>query len=240
VGKDEEAHMVSLTTVEAQLKKIGCNFRYWGRAELKELCHVLLDGETIASCINGQYEGGFALLCATDTRVLLVDKKPRFLTLKDIRFEMITEMDYSHRLLNATIRLFTPNKELRFTAMNQRRLRQLFHYVQHRVVETRQQFMSQQFRQPALAAALGTLGGDDSSFAGLGQPQAPTFIPNQATTTATASPVGSSPRIASLMGAIGLRGGDNSKDESAPSITARYASSAGFHNWRRRIAPYRY
>lgn len=229
--------MVSLTTVEAQLKKIGCNFRYWGRAELKELCHVLLDGETIASCINGQYEGGFALLCATDTRVLLVDKKPRFLTLKDIRFEMITEMDYSHRLLNATIRLFTPNKELRFTAMNQRRLRQLFHYVQHRVVETRQQFMSQQFRQPALAAALGTLGGDESSFAAqLGQPQAPTFIPNQAQSAASSS------RLASLMGAIGLKGSEDTaaSDKEAPSITARYATSSGFHNWRRRIAPYRY
>src|ERR1700760_2018239 len=110
--------MADLKHLEEQLKRIGCNYRFWGRAELKELANVLLPGEVIEHCVNGQYEGGFALLAATDQRVLLIDKKPMYLTLEDVRFDMIAEVDYNHRLMNATIFVCTPNKNLRFTAFN--------------------------------------------------------------------------------------------------------------------------
>jgi hypothetical protein len=139
--------MVTFATVEQQLKTIGCNFRFWGRAELRELCEILLPGETIAQVVNGQYEGGFALLCATDFRVLLIDKKPKYLTLKDIRFDMITELDFGGRMMNSTIRIYTPNKELRFTTTNNRRLRKLFTHTQHKVMEIRNHFMMNQFQQ---------------------------------------------------------------------------------------------
>lgn len=139
--------MVKLSVVEAQLKKAGCNFKLWGRSEVKELCEILLPGETIAMAINGQYEAGFAMLVATDFRVLLIDKKPKYLTLKDIRFDMITELDFSNRLLNSTILIFTPNRELRFTAWNSARLRKLFTHTQHKVMEIRHHFMMQQFQQ---------------------------------------------------------------------------------------------
>lgn len=139
--------MVTLATVEQQLKAVGCNFRFWGRSELRELCEILLPGETIAMAVNGQYEAGFALLCATDFRVLLVDKKPKYLTLKDIRFDMITELDFSARMVNSTVRIYTPNKELRFTTTNASRLRKLFTYTQHKVMEIRHRFMMQQFAQ---------------------------------------------------------------------------------------------
>lgn len=139
--------MVTLATVEQQLKAVGCNFRFWGRSELKELCEILLPGETIAQAVNGQYEAGFALLVATDFRVLLIDKKPKYLTLKDIRFDMITELDYAARMVNSTVRIYTPNKELRFTSTNSRRLRKLFTYTQHKVMEIRHRFMMQQFQQ---------------------------------------------------------------------------------------------
>ena len=65
--------------LEEQLKRIGSNYQFWGRSEIRELAHVLLPGEIIEHCINGYYEGGFALLAATNQRVLLVDKKPFYL-----------------------------------------------------------------------------------------------------------------------------------------------------------------
>ena len=137
--------MVTLATVEAQLRAVNCNFRVWGRSELRELCHILLPGETIAQAVNGQYEAGFAMLVATDFRVLLIDKKPKYLTLKDIRYDMITELDFSGRMMNSTIRIYTPNKELRFTSTNGRKLRVLFNHTQHKVMEIRHRFMMQQF-----------------------------------------------------------------------------------------------
>lgn len=141
-----------LKQLEDRLKQIGCNFRFWGRTELRELANVLLPGEVVEHCVNGSYEGGFALLVATDQRVLLIDKKPFYLTLEDVRFDMISEVDYNHRLLNATIFICTPNnKSLRFLGYNQDRLRKLFHFVQTRVMEVRQHYTQQM--QPDLPIA---------------------------------------------------------------------------------------
>ena len=146
-----------LKDLEEQLKQIGCNFRFWGRAELRELANVLLPGEVVMHCVNGSYEGGFALLAATDQRVLLVDKKPMYLTLEDVRFDMITEIDFNHRMMNANVFICTPNKSLRFIAYNHGRLRKLFHYVQTRVAEIRQHYTMLQSQpttqQPALPPA---------------------------------------------------------------------------------------
>ena len=168
--------MVSHETVERQLKQAGCNFSLWGRSELAELRHILMESETIASCVNGHYENGFALLCATDHRILLVDKKPmNFLNVQDVRFEMISEFDYGHRLLSATVNICTPTKNLRFSSWNQHRLRELLAYVQERVIEIRQYYyLAHQFQAMATQQ--------------LQQAQpAPTYVPNMAFQAANGS-----------------------------------------------------
>jgi len=133
--------MVSLRQVEDQLKKIGCNFKVWGRAEIRELSNVLMPEEIIAQATNGTYEGGFALLCVTNYRVLLIDRKPMLLTIEDIRYDMISEVDYHNRLMGSTIRIFTPVRNLVFTAWNNVRLRKCVNYIQQRVMEIRQHGM---------------------------------------------------------------------------------------------------
>jgi hypothetical protein len=141
--------MVSLNLVEEQLERIGCNFRFWGRPEIKELAKILTPSETIQQAVNGRYQGGFALLCVTDHRVLLLDRKPMFFSLEDLRFDMITEIDYSTHLLEGVIHIITPNRKLTFISWSQRRLRDLLDYTQHRVLEIRQHYMvqQQQFQQ---------------------------------------------------------------------------------------------
>ncbi len=130
--------MVDMHQVEEQLKAIGCNFRFFGRPEIKELTKILLPGETIAQCTNGYYAGGIALLCVTDHRLLLVDRKPMFLTIEDLRFDMISEIDFNHQLFTATARIFSSNNNsLVFTSWNQERLRRLVEYLQHQIVRLR-------------------------------------------------------------------------------------------------------
>ncbi len=138
--------MTTLTHVELQLKRIGCNFKWWGRAEVRELANILMDDEIIAGCVNGRYAGGFALLCVTNHRILLVDRKPMYLTLEDIRFDMIAEIDYNARLLDNTVYIITPNRSLTFTSWNQHRMRKILNYTQQRVMEIRQHYLMQQFQ----------------------------------------------------------------------------------------------
>lgn len=130
--------MLSLTQIEDQLKKVGCNFRFWGRPEIRELCNILLPDEVIAQCVNGFYEGGWAMLCVTNHRLLLIDKKVMFLTLEDIRFDMISEIDFSAHLLEGAAHISTPNRKMVFRTWSQGRLRKLLNYVQQRMMEIRQ------------------------------------------------------------------------------------------------------
>ena len=131
--------MVSMQVIEKQLAAIGADFHLWGRAEKHELQNILVEGEQITHCLNGRYEGGFAMLCATDRRLLLIDKKPFYLTVEDVRYDMISEVDYSHRLLNATVSICTVNKKVIFTSFHNATLRKLTAYLQDKVMETRQQ-----------------------------------------------------------------------------------------------------
>lgn len=141
--------MISAKEIDRQLKNIGVSFWFFGNAELRELRHVMVDGEVIEHCILGHYEGGFAVLCATNLRLLLIDKKPFYLTLEDVRYDMIVEVDFAHRLLNATITVCLPSKKLQFMARKRHELRLMVSYIQHRVIELRQQQVMQTQYQPA-------------------------------------------------------------------------------------------
>lgn len=131
--------MKSLSAIELQLSRLGIHNRFWGRSEIKELGGILADDEVITCAVNGRYEGGFCLLLTTDRRLLLIDKKVWFLNMQDVRFDMISEVDYCARLLDATLSVRTINKVLRFTSVRQNLLRQLTAYLQERLMELRQQ-----------------------------------------------------------------------------------------------------
>lgn len=130
--------MISLQDVESRLANAGLKNRYWGRAEVRELTNIILPDEAVLHALNGRYEGGSALLVATDRRLLLVDKKPMFLNLQDVRYDMIAEVDYFARLLDATVSIRTFNKLMKFTTMRQNSLRRLTSAVQQAVMELRQ------------------------------------------------------------------------------------------------------
>ena len=129
--------MVSAKQVDKQLKELGYNFSYWGRNEIKELCRVLSENEAIKYCVNGHYQGGFAMLIATDQRLLLIDRKPMYLTMEVIWYDKIGQIDFNHRLLNATICISTPNKELNFTTWNNKPLHHLLVYSQDKMAEAK-------------------------------------------------------------------------------------------------------
>ena len=140
--------MISYQKVHAQFKNLQMNPDGWGHSEVKELCNILNPDEVVEAAVNGYYEAGFALLVATKHRVLIIDKKPlNYLTVEDMRFDMINEFDYQHRLLGAQIKISSGSKILHFTSLNQVRLRRVMSYVQHRMTENKQEAVSQQENQ---------------------------------------------------------------------------------------------
>mgnify|MGYP001792859115 CR=1 FL=1 len=128
--------MAHASVINAQLSKLGVRPTRWFRAELRELEHILHENEEIKSFATGRYFGGLAILVATDHRLILVDKKPMFLSVEDIRYDMISEINYSSRLLNSHITVFTINKQHSFMSSfkNRNQLRHLTYFVQQRIL----------------------------------------------------------------------------------------------------------
>lgn len=145
--------MVKLDQLETQLKRVGCNFRFWGRGEKRELANVLTEDEQVAHCVNGRYEGGFAMLCVTDQRLLLIDHKPMFMAVEDIRFDMIAEIDFSSQLLISSVKVITPSRTLEFNSWSHHHLREVLNFTQQKMLELRQHYtnMAQQV-QPLVVA----------------------------------------------------------------------------------------
>ena len=140
--------MIHCDELYKQLEKIDFNPHGWGRSEVGELCNILEADEVVEQCVNGTYEAGFALLVATKHRVLLIDKKPlNYLTVEELRFDMINEFDYSHRLFGAHACISSGSKTLNFTSWDQKRLRALVTYVQGRMTEIKKTMHTQQEAQ---------------------------------------------------------------------------------------------
>lgn len=137
--------MVNREHVLKQLTRINFNYKGWGRSEVSELPKIIIPSEEIFECVNGYYEGGFAMLVATNFRVLLVDKKPlNYLTVEDMRFDMISQIDYNTRLIGADINISSGGKNLHFVSYNQARLRKLIGHVQHEMADAKRKQNTQQ------------------------------------------------------------------------------------------------
>jgi hypothetical protein len=140
--------MTDKNTVKQQLKRIGADVRFWGRSEANELPKILFPGEQIMHALNGRYERGFALFCATDQRLLLLDKKPLILCFEDMRYEMVSEVDYTEEILTATLKLQTPGRTLRFRSFRINRLRNLTSFIQEEVSRFRHAGHEEQYPHP--------------------------------------------------------------------------------------------
>ncbi len=130
--------MVTQDTITGQLSALGLRFRFFGRHAANELVNIIKDDETIRHCVYGSYQGGRALLVATDHRILLIDKRPFFLNLEDLRYEMLNEVYFAGRLLNAQVKLHSGSRVLDFTSIADARLRKLYTYTQDQITRARQ------------------------------------------------------------------------------------------------------
>lgn len=108
---------------------------FLSRKEQVELPRLLLADEKILAVISGFYAAGTAILCVTDKRLLLVDKKWVRLFIEDVRFESINELNYGHQAMMASITFIVAGREVRFQSWYRNELRMLSQLVQQKMFE---------------------------------------------------------------------------------------------------------
>lgn len=129
--------MVDRKVVKYQLATIDEDLPFWVRPELKELPRIMVADEVIQGAVSGRYEGGFALLCVTNHRILIIDKKPLFLAVEDVRYDMIADVNYTHQLFDSSIHFTSLNKELWFSSFRKAQLHKITDFIQQKLSEIR-------------------------------------------------------------------------------------------------------
>jgi hypothetical protein len=154
--------MVSTEVVRRQIKNLGGSLPFWYNAELKELPKIMREGEMIQLMVFGRYEGGTAILCATNYRILLVDKKPMFLTVEDIRYDMVAEVDFAHYFFGATMHLRSFSKDFKFKSFRKIELRKFTTHIQNKVMEQRSHSMELATKHQTPAIPMEVIDTDDT------------------------------------------------------------------------------
>lgn len=111
---------------------------FLSKKEIAELPNLLLADERILAVISGFYTAGTAILCVTSKRLLLVDKKIIRLSIEDIRFESIKEVNYSHQAAVASVRFYYAGRQIEFKSWYKNELRMLSQLVQQKMFEVRE------------------------------------------------------------------------------------------------------
>jgi hypothetical protein len=131
--------MVTTKEVLRQFHQLRVKPSRWAKGEIAELANILVPGERITHVVFGWYDNGFGLLCCTEHRVLLIDKKIFYLKMEDLRYDKISEVRFLNRLLDSSVILSYAGMKLEFKTWNQSALRKLTDYVQQTITMINQQ-----------------------------------------------------------------------------------------------------
>ena len=127
--------MVAQRTLDYQLKRLKLHFRIFGRSEVKELRKLLRPEEIIHDCVRGYYQGGAALLVATNERVLLIDKRPLYLNLEELAYNRIKDVQFVPKFLQGTMHIRAGHKVISFRTVRDARLKRICEYINENKID---------------------------------------------------------------------------------------------------------
>jgi hypothetical protein len=119
------------------------NVGFFNKREMRELPSLLVPEERVLAVVGGWYTAGFAVLCVTTHRVLLVDKKLVRLNFEDIRFDSLHEVNYSQEAFSASLRLFIAGRNMHFKSWRRQSLREVAQLIQEKMFEVRRRSTAQ-------------------------------------------------------------------------------------------------
>lgn len=93
--------------VKRQLISLGMSRLALKSAESRYLPHLIHPGEDVAGIVYGKAKEGFAMLIATNLRVIFLDKKPLFVNEDEITYDIVSGVSFSHAGLGSTVMLHT-------------------------------------------------------------------------------------------------------------------------------------
>jgi len=131
--------MVSFNEVQAQLITLNGSFRYIGIAELQQLACALQPGELIMDCLKGWHGGTLSVLCATDRRMVIVDKNTTKSRCQEIHYSSIEEIHHLAKVWTSTILVTTSGDKYEFLSWHVKRLKTLHVFIKRHMEYVKEQ-----------------------------------------------------------------------------------------------------
>lgn len=128
--------MKKRTAIQHELKLLGASKSITSKSEVIRLSDILHHEENILAFIYGMYEGGvFALMVATNKRIVFVSRVPGSLLVDDIPYDMVASIEYNIGVFRGKVKLFARHKNYDFSFVNKKQVMPFAHVVEDLILK---------------------------------------------------------------------------------------------------------
>lgn len=124
-----------INRVRDQLVAAGVSRLAFNSLEGKYLPFVIHEDEHIGGAVYGRCADGFAMLVATDRRVIYLDKKPFFVNEDEITYDVVSGVSLSSGGIGTTVSLHTRIKDFVMHSLNEVAARNFVEYIESNWLE---------------------------------------------------------------------------------------------------------
>lgn len=125
--------------IKQQLRALGVSGAVLLTQESRYLPHIIHPDETIWGVVYGKTKDGFAMLLATNRRVIYLDKKPLFVNQDEVTYDVVSGVNRSHVGLGTTLILHTRIKDYVVQTLNDKCARGFVNAIEQLKVESKEQ-----------------------------------------------------------------------------------------------------
>lgn len=120
--------------VTTELKAFGIGWWAWWHTELGRLPAIIGADEHIGGIVYGYRGWSFAVLVATDRRVIFLNSDPFFTDEEEVTYDVVSGISYDH-LIFTTLTLHTRVKDYRLLTFNAHCAQGFRQYIEQRALE---------------------------------------------------------------------------------------------------------
>jgi hypothetical protein len=121
--------------IKQELQALGVSAYALWRAESRFLPHIIHPSEHIGGVVYGRLDDSFAMLVATDRRVIFLDKHPLFVNEDEITYFVVSGVTYNRAGIGATVTLHTRIRDYTFQTLNKHCAEGFVRYIEARCLE---------------------------------------------------------------------------------------------------------
>lgn len=121
--------------VRRELKQLGVSWFGMSTMESAYLPTIIHPDEHIGGVVYGRHPDGFAMMVATDRRILFIDRKPLFENEDEITYDVVSGVSYGHAGLGSTVTLHTRIKDYPIRSYNRKCAHGFVEYIEERCLE---------------------------------------------------------------------------------------------------------